>query len=212
MIDAGGTGRAGKIAPFWIQTFTGRAFDLSNPLPEMVDAEDIAHALSMLCRYTGHCAWFYSVAQHSILVSEIVAATAPELGLAALLHDADEAYTNDWSSPMKALMRYYSGDGGAFDGPMQAPLVTAEKIGNCIRRRFRFAVTDGERRLIKHADLTALATEKRDLFGPAPQEGWGDATGFTIPEPLDSRIQCIPDPAYWKARFLERFRALGGQP
>lgn len=210
MIDAGGTGRAGKIAPFWIQTFTGRAFDLSNPRPEMVDAEDIAHSLSMLCRYTGHCAWFYSVAQHSILVSEIVAATAPELGLAALMHDADEAYTNDWSSPMKALMRRDDDDHPT--GERSVPLLVAQQIGKCIRARFHYAVTDAERRLIKHADLTALATEKRDLFGPAPQEGWGDATGFSMPEPLDTPIQRIPDPGYWKARFLERFRALGGTP
>lgn len=211
MIDAGGTGVARRIAPFWIQTFTGRAFDLSAPVPAMVAVADIAHALSLLCRYTGHSRWFYSVAQHSILVSEIVAATHPELALLGLLHDAAEAYTGDWSSPLKALAKYYAGNDGAFDGGIQASTVTEEKVERAVGQRFGVDLVT-RNPVVKAADLVALATEKRDLFGPAPRDGWGDATGFVMPEPLDQRIACIPDPGYWEARFLERFRALGGLP
>ena len=65
----------------WIQTYTGRAFDLLDPRPEQIDPLDIAHALSQICRFTGHVREFYSVAQHSVLVACIV----PEpLALAAL--------------------------------------------------------------------------------------------------------------------------------
>ncbi len=209
MIDAGGTGRAGKIAPFWIQTFTGRAFDLSNPMPQMVDVEDIAHALAQINRYTGHAAWPYSVAQHSIMVAEIVAATAPGLALGALLHDAGEAYTGDLSSPFKALMREHCCEASSPADDI------ADRVDHAIRLRFRLLYNypaDALARAhatIKQADLIALATEKRDLFGPPPCEGWGDATGFVLPEPLDR-----PCERWWwvdaKARFLDAFDRFGG--
>ncbi len=186
----------------WIQTFSGLAFDLAEPTPDMVAVEDIAHSLSLLCRYTGHCAWFYSVAQHSILVSEIVAATEPRLALAALLHDAEEAYVGDWSSPLKAVIR--SGASYALNAERAAR--------SAVERRFGLTLELADRGTIKAADLVALVTEKRDLFGPAPRAGWGDATGYTMPQPLETPIQCIPDPAYWELRFLERFHALGGKP
>lgn len=56
----------------WIQTFSGRRFDIANPKPESVWLEDIAHSLSMQCRYNGHCQHFYSVAEHSTYVAAIV--------------------------------------------------------------------------------------------------------------------------------------------
>lgn len=57
----------------WIQTFTGRRFDLASPDANQVYLEDIAHSLSMQCRYNGHCANFYSVGEHSPLVAAVVA-------------------------------------------------------------------------------------------------------------------------------------------
>jgi hypothetical protein len=84
----------------WIQTFSNIKFDILNPKPEMVRIEDIAHALSLLCRFTGHTKFFYSVGQHSYLGSFLV---PPKDGLWFLLHDASEAFLGDVSSPLKHL-------------------------------------------------------------------------------------------------------------
>jgi 5'-deoxynucleotidase YfbR-like HD superfamily hydrolase len=82
----------------WIQTFTGRQFWPLDPRPEDIELLDIAHALANKCRYTGHTRSFYSVAQHSVLVSEIVPAADAHWGL---LHDASEAYLPDVARPVK---------------------------------------------------------------------------------------------------------------
>lgn len=88
----------------WIQTATGRAFWPIDPRPEDVCIEDIAHALSMLCRFGGHCLRFYSVAEHSVLLARH---SAPEHKLWALLHDASEAYLVDVPRPLKPFLRGY---------------------------------------------------------------------------------------------------------
>jgi len=82
----------------WIQTISGRKFPLAEPDPNQIDIEDIAHALSMLCRFNGHCTQFYSVAEHSMHVSHEI---SNDLALAGLLHDAAEAYLGDVPSPLK---------------------------------------------------------------------------------------------------------------
>lgn len=90
--------RAGKI-----RTFTGRYVNPLEMLPADLNIIDIAHHLSLLCRYTGACPEFYSVGQHSISVARRAdpARMNPGLRLAALLHDAAEAYLNDIASPVK---------------------------------------------------------------------------------------------------------------
>lgn len=87
----------------WIQTFTGRQFWPLDPRPEDVDIKDIAHALSMTCRYGGHCKVFYSVAEHSLHVSDAVEEAGGDTAeqFLALLHDAAEAYLCDVPSPVK---------------------------------------------------------------------------------------------------------------
>lgn len=82
----------------WIQTYTGRLFDPVTPDPKSIVIEDIAHALSNICRFTGHSKWHYSVAQHCVLVSLYVPIG---LELTGLLHDASEAYLTDISHPVK---------------------------------------------------------------------------------------------------------------
>lgn len=88
----------------WMQTFTGKAFWPLDPRAEEIDPVDIAHALGNLCRYGGHVRRFYSVAEHCVLMSRAV---APEHALAALLHDATEAYVIDLPRPLKAHLPDY---------------------------------------------------------------------------------------------------------
>src|SRR5271165_4859950 len=87
----------------WIQTYTGKKFFPMDPKPEDICIEDIAHSLSMICRFTGHSREFYSVAQHSVYVSELC---SEQWMLHGLLHDAEEAYTNDLARPIKRLKEF----------------------------------------------------------------------------------------------------------
>lgn len=88
----------------WLQTFTGRQFWPLDPQPGDVDIADIAHALSLICRYGGHTQRFYSVAEHAVHVSRAV---PPEDALRGLLHDAAEAYVGDMVRPLKHHMPEY---------------------------------------------------------------------------------------------------------
>lgn len=85
----------------WMQTYSGEPFYPLEPNLDHIDIVDIAHALSMLCRYNGHCKRFYSVAEHSVLISHTV---DTENALWALLHDAAEAYIGDMVRPLKHEM------------------------------------------------------------------------------------------------------------
>jgi len=87
-----------------IRTSTGRYVDFSNLSPHVIDIEDIAHSLSMQCRFGGHLPKFYSVAQHSVECSWRV---SDENALEALLHDASEAYMLDMPKPLKNLLPDY---------------------------------------------------------------------------------------------------------
>lgn len=93
-----------EIGPDNIRTHSGVLIDVFNPNPDLILIEDIAHSLAHQCRYNGHMNCFYSVAQHSIMVCE----TVPEKHkLAALLHDASEAYLSDIPSPIKKRLKGY---------------------------------------------------------------------------------------------------------
>ena len=82
---------------FWTMTHSG-IIHLINPRPDEIKIEDIAHQLSNICRWSGCCTEFYSVAQHSIHVADAVPL---EMALWGLLHDAAEAYLNDMTRPIK---------------------------------------------------------------------------------------------------------------
>lgn len=88
----------------WITTFTGKQFSFERPEVDQICIEDIAHHLSMICHWNGACSKFFSVAQHSVLVSRIV---PRDLAQWALMHDAAEAYCGDMTRPLKALMPDY---------------------------------------------------------------------------------------------------------
>lgn len=85
--------------PGTIRTFTGLRVDPLNMAPEDVSIADIAHALSLQCRYNGHSRGHLSVARHSIWVSERLEACG--LALWGLLHDAAETYLGDMVRPLK---------------------------------------------------------------------------------------------------------------
>lgn len=166
-----------------IQTFSGREFNLLKPCVTSIDIDDIAHALSHLCRYTGHVSDFYSVAQHSVLVSNIVPI---EDAMWGLLHDAPEAYIGDVSSPLKQLLQDYR----------YIETGVTEQI--CIK----FDLPLKEPPSVKSADMIALATEKRDLM-PGGWE-WGYLHGVLA---MERRIEPMP-PQVARAAFLHRYHEL----
>ena len=92
----------------WMQTFTGKQFFPLDPRAEEICIEDIAHALSLLCRYGGHCRTFYSVAEHSLLVESAMKGDDVRMRLGALMHDAAEAYLVDVPRPIKRNLPLYS--------------------------------------------------------------------------------------------------------
>src|SRR5678809_291493 len=92
------------FTPDCIRTFSGEYMNIFEPTADMFNIDDIAHSLAHQCRFNGHLPNFYSVAQHSILTSYYV---PPEHALAALLHDASEAYLVDIPKPIKPRLTNY---------------------------------------------------------------------------------------------------------
>ncbi len=167
----------------WCQTFLGVQFWTIDPRAEDVRAEDIAHALSLLCRFGGHCSEFYSVAEHSIRVSHIV---PREHALVALLHDAAEAYVIDLPRPIKRSLPGYA--------------EAEERVARAISDYFGIDVVHLPPE-VKHADQVMLATEKRDLMPNVPKP-WEN-----LPPPLEAPIVPLP----WrqaKAAFQLRLEVL----
>ncbi len=169
----------------WIQTFTGRKFYPLRPRAEDVDIEDIAQALSNICRFTGHTTCFYSVAQHSVHVS---ANCPPEVALWGLLHDASEAYLADVARPVKRTPEFAHYK------------VIERRVMEAICERFELH-SPIEPEEVKVADNRMLATEARDLMGPKHPDWVWPAT------PYDWRItNLLPTKA--RALFLDTFRSL----
>lgn len=152
----------------WCQTFTGRQFWPMDPRPEDVCLEDIAHALSLQCRFAGHCREFYSVAEHSVRVSRAVESVLPDemapeprrlMLLAALLHDASEAYLVDVPRPVKP---YLVGYREAESRVMVAVESWAGLYGSYTH----------DHEAVKCADEALLRTEARATFsGRRPRRG-----------------------------------------
>lgn len=172
-----------------IQLASGRFFDFTAFSLKDIQIEDIAASTAKLCRFTGHCKAFYSVAQHSVLVSKIV---PPEYALAGLLHDATEAYINDLSRPLKLIVPQY----GEFEHTRLWPVIAA-----------RFDLPDVLPPCIKEADNIALVTEKRDLM-PEPVGMTNEWEWAKDIAPRVRRIKPIEDWREARAQFMARYRAL----
>ena len=136
----------------WIQTFSGIQFWPLDPRPEEILIEDIAHGLSLQCRFAGHTKKFYSTAQHSVLVSHAVPCEDAPWGL---LHDSPETYLNDMASPIK-----HSSILG------QEYCCVEDEIMACGCRRF--GLPRQEPKSVRLADDVLLVTEQRDLMGKPP--------------------------------------------
>lgn len=130
----------------WIQTFSGGQFWPLDPRAEEVELTDIAHQLAKICRFGGATEAFYSVAEHSLRVADLV---PPELRLQALLHDAAEAYCGDVVRPLKRNLV-------GFDA-------VEARIARVIGERFGVDLV-ALHPLVKQADNEMLAVEFRDLL------------------------------------------------
>lgn len=164
-----------------ILTAEGTYFDFTDPAGSQFGIQSIAHALSHICRYTGHCREFYSVAQHSVLVSRAV---PPEHALAGLLHDAAEAFIGDVAKPLKRLLPDYQALEASIEAAVFARFGLAPDLPHCV----------------KLADLQLLITEKRDLMPACRNDEW-HIQGV---EPLKSRIFPMP-PTIARQAFLDRY-------
>lgn len=170
-----------------ILTATGQYFYFNKPEEHQYDIEEIAHALSHTCRYTGHCKRFYSVAQHSVLVAMVL---PPEFRFQGLMHDASEAYLGDVASPLKGLLPEYK--------------ALEHRVEQAISDHFGLPFPLHP--AVKNADLRMLMTEKRDIMlqtGQCQKE-WPDI------EPYKFKIRpCEPEVS--KAMFLDMYTNLKGE-
>ncbi|MGO8211805.1 hypothetical protein ACC782_33535 [Rhizobium ruizarguesonis] len=107
----------------FMQTATGRKFWPLDPRAEEVFIDDIAHSLSLQCRYAGHCLRFYSVAEHCVLMARKLRWEGVDVALYALLHDAAEAYTVDVPRPLKRSLVGYK------EAEAKVMAVIAERFG-----------------------------------------------------------------------------------
>lgn len=172
----------------WIQTYSGRRFNPIAPNPNAIVIQDIAHSLSMQCRFSGHCKKFYSVAQHSVLVSYICDSADALWGL---LHDATETYLVDIPRPLK------------HSGKMENYIEMEKTMQEAVCTRFKLPMK--EPASVKLADTKLLATEARDLMSPLHPD-WQQPV-----EPLPFVIESW-DQEKAKDMFMKRFFELTGGP
>lgn len=175
----------------WIETQSGVQFHFLEPKAEEIKIVDIAHALSMNCRFVGQCRVFYSVAEHSWHVARMLEGTPAIVQLSGLLHDASEAYITDVASPVKQYMPEYQ----KMEDKIMAAI--AEKFG------FEYPFHPA----VKQADLAMLSNEAHHLL-PSRGNDW-DMWQFRKRPAVSGIYKPIgmtPDTA--KENFLDKFTEL----
>jgi 5'-deoxynucleotidase YfbR-like HD superfamily hydrolase len=178
----------------WIATFSGVKWFVTDPHPDDVHIDDIAHALSLVCRYGGHVREFYSVAQHSVIVALALLKAYPadlRLALCGLLHDAAEAYLGEMVRPLKLELPSYK----ALEIRTEAVIAEGLELP---------AMSEEQRRHIKHFDDVALMTERRDLVNHCGHE-WTPRA-----EPLPKKIEPWSS-AFAERAFMEAYRGILGR-
>lgn len=174
----------GPVSMAWMQVYSGEPFYPLYAEPADVDINDVAHALGMVCRYAGHCRIFYSVAEHSVLMSHTV---DPENALWALLHDATEAYIGDMVRPLKHELRSY----------MAAEARLAEVIA------IKFGLEGSMPAQVVEHDTRIVVDEKAQIMAPS-RLPWSALEGYA---PLGVTVQGW-DPYTASEMFLARFQQL----
>lgn len=162
---------------------SGADFDFLDPWSSDFTIDDIAHGLSNICRYSGQCESFYSVAEHSLLVSE----TAIGYELEALMHDAAEAFLGDITRPLKQMLPDYK--------RLEADVERAIFL--------RFGIQLPVPLEVKQADLRVLAAEQRQIM-PRGTDDWLCGQHIT---PATVIVRNLA-PTEAKREWLERFHAL----
>lgn len=181
--------RASSASP-WLQSASGNQVWLREPGRARVDIYDVAKSLACQCRFAGHLrdgVWHYSVAEHSVRCSWYV---EPEHALAALLHDAHEAYLHDLTSPWK--LAFATAEIAAYDVAWQDKVWSDLGAGGPAPR-----MIPG----VKRVDVRMLATEQRDLMAPPPADWQLGA------EPFPGRIEPLTAEQACSA-FLARYDVL----
>jgi 5'-deoxynucleotidase YfbR-like HD superfamily hydrolase len=176
----------------WFTLASGRRFRPFDPRPEDIEVEDIALALSNICRFSGHCHRFYSVAEHSVHCSEVV---PPEFAFAALMHDTTEAYVGDMIRPIKKFDPIFS--------------EIEELVWGAICEKYRLPLELPS--IVKWADDAVLKAEARDLLVPFGEPKFDQIKvdppdGLHIWRPDLNIAPWSPDIAC--ERFLARFHEL----
>lgn len=186
-----------QVPPGWKQLASGKGINIGEPDPAAVDFNSIAVALSMLCRFTGAVAdvtKFYSVAQHSCLVHDLM---RPDLRMYGLLHDAHEALFGDDSTPKKRLMETVVPQAAEWLGWLK------DEWDRAIFHAAGLPEPNEEiRAAIKACDHLAMAIERRDLLAE-PADDTTRAAWSWLPDPQQLHVQPLrPEAAY--AAFMAR--------
>lgn len=175
----------------WIETFTSISFYPLHPNVQDVRIEDIAHALSNMCRFNGHSSRFYSVGEHSINVQSELAArgATARVQLIGLLHDAAEAYLCDVPSPIKPLLPGW--------GEIE------ERLEQVIFEAFGLFPTEGELAQVKAADRDLLGWEAHRLM---PCRDWNPPVNEIHETALINAV--VYEPWLIRAMFMDVFKRL----
>ena len=174
-----------------LHSYTGLCIDILKPELDSIQIEDIAHALSMQCRFGGRLKEFYSVAEHSVYVSQIC---DKEDALWGLLHDASEAYLVDIPRPLKYLPA------------MKGYLELEELFMTCIIDKFNLYTEEYKYSMpisVKKADDIMLLTEKANFL--PEQEIWNNCDPNI--KALAIKMKPLPQQEA-KELFLNRFKEL----
>ena len=173
----------------WSQTYSGHKFDILNPDRDAIVIEDIAHSLALTNRFNGHTKWPYSVAQHSVLVSQLV---PEQYALHGLMHDAAEAYLGDIPKPWKSYVSIRGVDIGDIEADIDDAI------------HDRFGLLGGTPDEVWAADFAALCGERAALM--PSDHNWGpvDEWSDEFDPPVIERMSW----QWAEQSFIRRFREL----